>query len=609
MKPRHQRILVQLAVVCALAGLLQPGLGLAQDPRSGSAFYLDSFGAVDAASYPLAGRVSDVFSKLLRVADRTEYKDPGLLLIDSNDWPWAIALPDNNVVLSRGAVNLCYRDVSPEQGDARLAMILGHELGHLAEDDYWHRDVYLSLSAATEQGTDDVLKFIGERSGLVDASSDQWKSIVRDRELKADDRGFIYAALAGYDTGLLIDSGQNSFFHYWTEQTSAAPGEFHLSADDRAAYLRARSGSLTDIAELYRLGVALVHLGELGLAEKIFKQVLTVFPAHEVYNNLGFIYLQRSLESISLDVDQVFWMPASFDTAPETPGLKTRDLGSALAADDPMKGLDEAGRYFDLAIKKNPGYIAGYLNLATAHFYRQKYNSAAAVLAEARDIVNGPDSGQGDRYAEIESLWQVTMLHSLRGSVDYLPVATDKLQELAASEHVAPSVLFNLAQLHHLAKQDDKAVTQWQRLDQNGYSIPEPFASVSRFRRTGTTEITAAPADDTGLGKLLDVIPHQAPDTQAASLPVSLHNAPLVRTGAAPQSKAGIREYRLNQQPILRINRLPEGVDLTQLDQCCGKPVSRQKTTLGEVRNYGLWVALVEQGEVTEVWQSGLALQ
>ena len=342
-----------LLLVCSVAGAVD------SDPRSGSSFYVDSFGEVDRASFPLANRVYGVFNRLLKVADRTEYKDPGLLLIDSEDWPWAIALPDNNVVLTRGAVELCYRGVSKEQGDARLALILGHELGHLAEDDYWHRDVYLSLSNRQEAGADNVLNFIGERSGLVDTSSDKWKTIVRDRELKADDRGFIYAALAGFDTRLLVEAEEQSFFHYWTRETSAAPGDFHLSADDRAAYLRARSGSLSDVAELYRIGVALVHLGELSFAETVFRQVLTAFPAHEVYNNLGFIKLQQSLDAISLDIGDVFWMPASFDTASGDAGAQDPQHRARCHGDRSRKRAGRGGAIFSTGDAAESGIHRG----------------------------------------------------------------------------------------------------------------------------------------------------------------------------------------------------------------------------------------------------------
>ena len=426
------------------------------DPRSESQFYLDSFGVVDNAEFLLSGRVQSVYEKLLRVADKADYKDPGLLLIDSPDWPWAIALPDNNIILSKGAVELCYRGVSLELGDARLAMILGHELGHLAEDDYWHRDVYLSLGNRDELEADSVLRFIGERSGLVNPESKEWQNLVRDRELRADDRGYIYAALAGFNTRLLLDNESTSFFHYWTEQTSVNPDKYHLTPGQRASYLRARSGALSEIAELFEFGVAMTHLGEYDVAEKVFRQVLTQFPAHEVYNNLGYIQLQKGLKRLSVDADKVFWFPSTLDSSPQTAEIMKRNIGANY--------LGDAAEFFQLSIKQNPGYLNGYLNLATAFYYQDKFNSAAATLAEARNIV-GEDP-------EIEGLWQIAMLRSLQGTVDYHPIALSKLTALAKVPSPPLSLLFNLAQLHEQNGDPASARRVWQQLADSRTRFP-----------------------------------------------------------------------------------------------------------------------------------------
>lgn len=560
------------------------GQAIQTDPRSESQFYMDSFGVVDYSDFALSGRVQTVFEKLLRVADKADYKDPGLLLIDSPNWPWAIALPDNNIILSKGAVVLCYRGVSRELGDARLAMILGHELGHLAEDDYWHRDVYLSLGNRDELEADNVLRFIGERSGLVNPDSKEWQNLVRDRELRADDRGFIYASLAGFDTNLLLNNESSSFFHYWTEQTSVNPDKYHLTPGERASYLNARSSALSEIAELFEFGVAMTHLGEYGAAEKVFRQVLTQFPAHEVYNNLGYIQLQKGLKRVSVDADKVFWFPSTLDSSPQTTEIMKRNIGTNY--------LGDAADFFELSIKQNPGYLNGYLNLATAFYYQDKFNSAAATLAEARSIV-GEDP-------EIEGLWQIAMLRSLQGTVDYHPIALAKLSTLARMPSPPLSLLFNLAQLHEQGGDTASAARVWNQLADSKNRVSQPYQMLVELKSGKSSPIlgqTDAKFKEFLQKKSLSATPRQG--TKSFSLRLggaNLKRSPGVN-GSFEYSSAGISHLRAT----------PIRLDTPQnaLKTCCGSPAIQQTSGLGEIWIYNnRWAALVNAGKVTQIWEN-----
>ncbi len=582
------------AIRSAFAGLVllvgvQADANEGEDPRSRSDFYRLTFGMVDSSGYALAARVDEVFRRLLRVADKAEYKAPRLLLVDSDSWPWAIALPDNTVVLTRGAVEVCYRGVSPEQGDVRLAMILGHELGHLAEDDYWHRDVYLALSDRAGEQASDVFRFIGERSGLVGADSGEWRTIVRDRELRADDRGFIYAALAGYETRRLVTDEAVSFFHYWTEQTSAGPGNYHLGPADRAAYLQARAGTLLELAELYRVGVALTHLGNLEVAEKIFRQVLTTFPAREVYNNLGYIRLQKALDLLSVDLDRLYWFPATVDTTPESSALaNTRSITTLESL------LAEAVEFFQLALKQDPGYLDAYLNLSTAYFYLGRYNNAAAVLADARQVA--PDN------AELEVLWQISMLQSLDGSVDYLPVALAAVTPRAAE--AGPLLRYNLAQLLERAGRGEEAAQLWLELAADRAAIPSPYREVVDLR-LGRQPAPGGGAADVDATVALH-FGAQSPSTRDAPgwrFSLSLDGDPLTREGTLDTD--GAARYLAGDREFLR-RRIPAPVNtLDALRDCCGEPLVRQASGLGEIWRYGdHWAFLVRDGRILEIWQN-----
>jgi hypothetical protein len=38
-----------------------------------------------------------------------------------------------------------------EIGDASMAFVLGHELGYMAEDDYWHSKTFMTLDGDSEK--------------------------------------------------------------------------------------------------------------------------------------------------------------------------------------------------------------------------------------------------------------------------------------------------------------------------------------------------------------------------------------------------------------------------------------------------------------------------
>ena len=48
-------------------------------------------------------------------------------------------------MLSTKTLGICYKQTLLEIGDARMAFVLGHELGYLAEDDPWHFKSFMAF--------------------------------------------------------------------------------------------------------------------------------------------------------------------------------------------------------------------------------------------------------------------------------------------------------------------------------------------------------------------------------------------------------------------------------------------------------------------------------
>ena len=53
-------------------------------------------------------------------------------------------------MLSTKTLAICCKQTLLETGDARMAFVLGHELGYMAEDDYWHFKTFMTLDGDSE---------------------------------------------------------------------------------------------------------------------------------------------------------------------------------------------------------------------------------------------------------------------------------------------------------------------------------------------------------------------------------------------------------------------------------------------------------------------------
>lgn len=445
-----------------LGVLISSPVDAAPDPRSSSKFYLTTFGRLD-DTQPFVANANSIFKRLMAVVDKAQPKDPSLVLVNSQSWPWAIALPDNTVILTKGALEICYKGVSKAQGDVRLSMIIAHELAHLAEDDYWHRDIYLTLADNEDMRKQEVFSFIGERSGFGNNNNSEWLNTVRDREIRADDKGFLYAAIAGFDVSKLIDLKGQSFFQYWKENTGEAEDGVHLVAKDRTAFIAARFRDLSNMSEAFHLGLGLIYFNQLDMAEDVYKLILEKFPSHEVYNNLGYIYFLQSGILKEGSISQRFWLPSIVDVRPSTAFL-TR--GMKLGSNVDREKLEKSAYYFSEAVSKNPAYLEGSLNLATANFYLGKFNAAISILREIEDL-----------YPNNASLQEIIVLASyndLGAKVDLTGHVVKTLNGLIAKNPKLASAKFNLAQLYTLWGKPHKANVLWQQLSSE-QAVPEPY--------------------------------------------------------------------------------------------------------------------------------------
>ena len=348
--------------VLALVTLLITGpmreASLAQE-RNHASWWIKSYGLVDASTEPLTARVEDIFTRLAAAADKRANRFPRLAILDTDGNPFAMALPDGTILLTRGALSICYGNVPQETGDARLAFVIAHELSHLGNDDFWH--------AAAFDAIDLNGKKESVRSTLRDLFQESPEARAR-RELQADAYGMLYMTTAGYDPQVLFR--KESFFEEWAtalDVLGVRTTARHPSPAERGAFLRTQLSAIGSEIDFFHFGTRLVQLGRLKDGLLLLERFRDRFPSREVLNNIGVAHYQlaaRYLGSCDGRLVVRFKLPTVLDSS--TRAVRLRSGGGSspcFRAERFRLHFLEAERNLTEASEMDPSYAPTAVNL------------------------------------------------------------------------------------------------------------------------------------------------------------------------------------------------------------------------------------------------------
>lgn len=347
-------------------------------------FWINKYGTAEKDK--LTERAYNVFNRVLAASDRRAGVEPALYIINFSGTPWAQALADGSIILSRKALQFCYSNKNLMDGDSRMAFVIGHELAHQFNGDFWH---YKFLRTA-EDSNENIRAF----QDIKELAKDP--DILLTKELRADQYGIIYAALAGYDSDKII-SGDKNFFLEWAEKEGPSgrlTDDLLSLSEKRARVVSMRLAEVSSRIVLFDMGVISYHLGRFDDSLVLFKKFASYFPGREVYSNIGAIYLQLAYSKFRAARN-----PESFPFALSF-GIehKTRAENINISS----KGFTESvyREYNDLlriavenlkkAISYDPFYEAAKNNLGCAYIIESKYYDAVSTLEDALKLT--PDS-------------------------------------------------------------------------------------------------------------------------------------------------------------------------------------------------------------------------
>lgn len=452
--------------------------------KSHASWWVQNYGVVAAAEQPLVNRAERVFVEMAAASDKRGNRLPRLLTIRGKGDPFALAIEDGTIILTEGCLKICYRGVSPERGDARLAFIFGHELAHLARDDFWHLAAFMSVRDHTDDADSrsQLMQLLRSTSDI-DPNDPRAKESARLKELQADSYALLYMTIADYDPEEVVSQDGSNFFEELAQQITsraAYEGSAHPSPKERAALLRSQVADISENLDLFRFGVRLYQLGRYEDAILLLEEFAKEFPSREVYNDLGLSHFQMALRVLGYcNRALVTRFKLSTLLDPDT-------LASILETEDQMRSsqpclqlpeaqshLKPAITYLEHAAELDPDYIPARLNLSSLYIVTCEYSKALAVLDEIKEKEPNHGLALNNRAVAL-------YLFGADNSIDMMDQAVQILQKVTNQQPGFSDAFYNLGSIEGERGRNASARAAWDaflRLEPTG-----PYANVIRNR-------------------------------------------------------------------------------------------------------------------------------
>lgn len=451
-----------------MAALLLPWSAVhihAQDLRH-KEWWLQHHSAIDPSKNDKARRSLDIFRRLKPLAETKPERDPELLIIDAEGKTAVLAIDDGTIILPISAIDLCYRNRPPTEGDDLLGFVLGHELTHLASDEFRHLEAFYARERyTTDSGT---RKSLDEQDPRPDLGKNEWM---------ADDRGLALMTMAGFNPKTVVSAGAD-FFESWVRSTPnrfAASSSSYPSPASRAEAVKARLLETADKITFFKVGVRFYEMGAYEDAISLLEAFSRLFPGPVVRNDLGLCHFQLAAQTLANCESSLalrFKLPTLIDPDSLAKGVRRGDSASCYQAPDFLKHKVSAREYFEQVIHGRPDYYPARLNLTSLLVLSG--DGAGALSA-----VNGVPEKQA-RDPEIEALSAIAVhLYDQQDRfLDTADAGLKKIRVLAQKHPRSVMIAYNRARLELESGDPKQAKPFWE-----AYLRLEPDGSYADFAR------------------------------------------------------------------------------------------------------------------------------
>jgi tetratricopeptide (TPR) repeat protein len=238
-----------------------------------------------------------------------------------------------------------------------LAVIMGHELAHLARD-----------HVAGRKGETPLL----------------FLAFSRDQEIDADLEGLRYAVAAGYPYRTGVAAAIRAMRERTRHTSFEGLGSTHPTWEDRLALLDREQAKLWSAMSAFQNGFLFLALEQYPAAQQCFRAVVAEFPdCHEVWANLGYAQLMRYCDGLESDdvrnygIGQI--VAGGFYARPQSLESKVRGIDEKMWR-DAVKALNKA-------LTLQPDLALPRANLGLAYLVHPEGKNARLARKWLRDAL------------------------------------------------------------------------------------------------------------------------------------------------------------------------------------------------------------------------------
>jgi tetratricopeptide (TPR) repeat protein len=248
-----------------------------------------------------------------------------------------------------------------------LSLVIGHELAHYYSEHSFCTDFAFAIRNKNEVFSKKV-KLIDKNQKII-------------YETQADDKGLFYAAIAGYDPfevqPKLLDA---IYTQYQLKDADGYPTKIQRKEIAKNALLKAKR-----LYETFTLGLKYIQEKNYDKAIEAFNTVNNDFPSRENYNNLGLAKTRQALDlkepnTIEKLSQDRFLYPLEVENKSRLNKEITRTLDDS--SEEMEKLLKDAQKDFQEAIRLDPNFTKGYINLACVLDLLGNYPKSIGTILE-----------------------------------------------------------------------------------------------------------------------------------------------------------------------------------------------------------------------------------
>ena len=312
-----------------------------------------------------------VFNNLLQAYANAK-SAPELKLISQKSGKSVIAryiIEDGShlIEIDEKLINICF--LMGKDSLNALAVILSHELAHYYNDHEWCSDYAYALSTTN-------LKLAKK----INAASMAAKI---EKETVADNHGLFYASVAGYSAFDCYNKLLKKVYSSYNLPQNI-PG--YPSLLDRMKIAKDASIKSNELYGYFKSGIKAINDTKYLEAILFFKKANAYIPCRENYNNLGVAKTRKALLLKTKSYEEVYF-PDRFLYPLEVENKSRLSIDDTRSLDDEKAEefntlLKEAQKDFQEAIRIDPSFTKGYINLACVYDLMDNWEGAIGKIKE-----------------------------------------------------------------------------------------------------------------------------------------------------------------------------------------------------------------------------------